>query len=74
VDKLRRYFVGNSAPIFKIGRSYVKPRWRPLRCSTGNSGGYYWLYWRITWRMPYADVWQYNSTHKRWEIAHWRPT
>ena len=69
MDKLKRYFIGNAAPILAIENSPLF-HWKPLRCFTGNSGGYYWLHWRFTWRKPFAQCWKFNDTRKQWEIQH----
>jgi hypothetical protein len=68
-DIFKRYFVGNTARIFSMERAPTFQK-MPLRCFTGNSGGYYWLFWRITWRKPYAHCWRYNETRGAWEIRH----
>ena len=68
LNLLRRYFVCNPAPILHIMRA--RHRWGIyIPCRTGNSGGFYWGYWRVTWRKPYADCWQFNPSCRRWEIA-----
>ena len=67
-DILRRYFVANRCPILSIKRS---PRFNRQRipANGGNFGGFYWLWFHVTWRRPYRDCWQYNPERKRWETA-----
>lgn len=66
-DKLHRYFVANGAPIFSIRRS-TGFDWKRIPCRTGNSNGFYWLWFQVEWRKPYADCWAYNPIANRWEI------
>lgn len=66
LDILRRYFVGNTAPIISIERTGFAFSYVP--CNTGNSGGFYWGNWRITWRKPYSTVWAWDG--RRWVHAY----
>ena len=65
IDKLRRYFVGNRAPILSVRRLRLTPiAFTP--CHTGNSGGFYWGRWQVTWRKPFADCWSYDHNARQW--------
>ena len=67
VDKLRRYFVANRAPILSIRRP-LRYGTGFVRCRCGNSDGFYWGRWLITWRKPYADVWGFDG--REWVPAY----
>lgn len=68
IDTLRRYFVGNRAPILSIRRQRHcgRPHFIPMRC--GNSRGFWWRNWFVQWRTPYSAVWRWNSNRRAWEI------
>lgn len=71
-NKMFRYFIGNPAKIFSVR---IAPRfhWRRIPCNTGNSGGFYWLWFIVQWRKPYASCWAYDPIAKRWEIPNSLP-
>lgn len=62
-----RYFVKNPAPIFQIQRMKTRQsRLLSVRC--GNSGGFFWGRWLVTWRLPYSKVWVFDG--QRWVPAY----
>lgn len=69
-DILRRYFVDNSAPILCIRRHNTQVMPYTL-CRTGNSGGFYWGRWQVTWRQPYSKEWAFSEATKSWVPAYW---
>lgn len=69
VDLLRRYFVANRARILSVRRLNLPPV-KFLRCNTGNSGGFYWGRWQVTWRKPYSRVWAFHAQSRQWVPAY----
>ena len=65
-EKLRRYFVGNTAPVVEINWIGGTRKYIPWRCA--NSRGFYWLGFQVGWRIPYFEGFAYNPEHRRWEI------
>ena len=73
-DLLRRYFVGNTAPIFSVRKLNLKG-WRFTPYRIGNAGGFYWGPFEVSWRRPYSKVWAYDSKARQWMPAYMiRPT
>lgn len=72
LDTLHRYFVQNPAPIFSARRVFAEPTGRFVRCRCGNSDGFFWGRWQVTWRVPYSKVWAFDG--KRWVPAYSLPT
>ena len=67
MEMLRRYFIANPAPVFQIRRLRLKPG--PfIRCRCGNSDGFYWGRWHVTWRIPFSKVWGFNG--REWVPAY----
>jgi hypothetical protein len=65
IDLLRRYFVSNTAPILSARRLNI-PAAKFLPYRIGNSAGFYWGRWHVTWRKPYLPVWTYDSNARQW--------
>ena len=67
MDVLRRYFVGNPCPIISVRLTPFSARYIPA--NGGNFGGFYWLWFKVTWRRPFANCWSWNEQRRRWEIS-----
>lgn len=67
MERLRRYFVGNTCPIFSIKLTpWYRGKYIPA--NGGNFGGFYWRGLHVMWRKPYADCWVYRPEVKQWVI------
>jgi len=67
-DNLKRYFVGNEAPIFRVSifKKMNRNKWF-LKTRGANFYGI-WIYnFFIQFRMPYHAIWNFNKQSKRWE-------
>lgn len=64
---LRRYFVANRAPIVSVRRP-LKFNVGFIRCRCGNSDGFFYGRWQITWRTPYSKAWGFDG--RRWVPAY----
>jgi hypothetical protein len=68
MDILRRYFVGNTAAILSVRyEKRLDPKGRFVRTRCGNADGFFWRRWRVSWRIPYHKVWQWDAASKRWK-------
>lgn len=67
-EKIFRYFVANKARILSIRRARGVQGFTPTR--TGNSQGFFFWGWQVSWRTPYADVWAFDFAQRRWRPSY----
>lgn len=67
IDIIHRYFVKNKARIISV-RKPLKHGVGFIRCRCGNSDGFYWGRWQVTWRIPYSSAWGFDGA--KWVPAY----